>query len=189
MTKTHVVSARLELPNTVSVMRPTLFGNPFPGSMYGRAEAVKRYETYFHDRLTRDAFFAMEVENLRGKVITCVCAGRPCHAYVIADHLNATEKKEKHMPVATAQGKQHALREWKKRSDANKEKDHEAINDRLPAGSPMYFGCKGCNASISVPESYTSRPQFCAECEALKTCGWFGEEPAPEQPVKADPTP
>lgn len=48
-------------------------------------------------------------------------------------------------------------------------------NSRAYAGSPMYFRCKSCGdpEGIVVPESYLSKPSLCAECAALKACGWL----------------
>ena len=46
-------------------------------------------------------------------------------------------------------------------------------NSRLPAGSPMYFNCKECNAPFAVPELYIERPQHCTECRSLIDSGWL----------------
>jgi len=72
----------------------------------------------------------------------------------------------------TAQGKEAALKALKERRKKNKDK--EAVdNSKLPAGSPMYFDCIGCNGNIVVPESYMSRPKLCGECQAMKDLGWL----------------
>jgi hypothetical protein len=76
------------------------------------------------------------------------------------------------MPLATTQGKEAALKALAKRRAANKDRKR-VQNDRLPAGSSMHFDCLGCGEDIEVPESYTSRPKLCSECQALKELGWL----------------
>lgn len=46
-------------------------------------------------------------------------------------------------------------------------------NASLYAGEPMYFHCQGCRAQIVVPESYITKPDLCAECQALVILGWM----------------
>jgi len=76
------------------------------------------------------------------------------------------------MTSATTQGKTVALKALKERRKANR--NRESIdNASLYAGSSMHFDCLGCNADISVPESYITRPKLCAECQALKDLGWL----------------
>jgi hypothetical protein len=50
-------------------------------------------------------------------------------------------------------------------------------NDRLDAGSPMYFYCMHCGILIEkLPEDYLFRPlQLCSQCKGLKEQGWLGE--------------
>ena len=76
------------------------------------------------------------------------------------------------MALATTQGKKVALAALAKRRKANKTKKH-IDNGSLPAGSPMYFYCDGCDADIIVPEDYIIRPRLCSECKALKDLGWL----------------
>jgi hypothetical protein len=76
------------------------------------------------------------------------------------------------MALATTKGKEFALKALEERRKKYADKK-STNNSALPAGSPMYFDCKGCNADIVVPETYLSRPQFCEECGALKQCGWL----------------
>ncbi|OGE84611.1 MAG: hypothetical protein A3B23_03740 [Candidatus Colwellbacteria bacterium RIFCSPLOWO2_01_FULL_48_10] len=76
------------------------------------------------------------------------------------------------MALTTTQGKEAALGALQKRRLENK--DRKRIdNGSLYAGSPMHFDCSGCGADISVPEDYTTRPEFCPECEGLKELGWL----------------
>lgn len=46
-------------------------------------------------------------------------------------------------------------------------------NSASYAGSPMYFRCPGCDNphGICVPESYISKPEFCAACAEAKRFG------------------
>lgn len=46
-------------------------------------------------------------------------------------------------------------------------------NASLPAGSPMYFACIGCGATIEVHEAWLTKPDTCIECEALVKLGWM----------------
>jgi len=90
-------------PNTVSVTRPSKWGNPFfPGgglSMGGfneRMEMVVPPSTpencvkWFRIRIRDDVKFAAAVRNeLRGKNLACWCAlDQPCHADVLLEIAN-----------------------------------------------------------------------------------------------------
>jgi hypothetical protein len=77
------------------------------------------------------------------------------------------------MSSLTSEGKDFALAKLAERRKQYSGQDHSARNSDLPAGSPMYFGCKTCNAVISVPESYTHRPTLCRDCQDLKDVGWL----------------
>jgi hypothetical protein len=46
-------------------------------------------------------------------------------------------------------------------------------NESLPAGSPMYFRCRACGATLTEPEGYVSRQKVCDECQALIDLGWM----------------
>jgi hypothetical protein len=76
------------------------------------------------------------------------------------------------MTVATSKGKQFALDQLAKRRKRNANLK-PVDNSRAYAGSPMIFNCIGCNGEIAVSESYTTRPKFCEECQALNACGWL----------------
>ena len=90
-------------PNTVSVTRPGIFGNPFKakdaeeaGYRNGPAMAVwafrewlkgagkhGEFASYERDRRQR---IELELPRLRGKNLACFCApGQPCHADVLLE--------------------------------------------------------------------------------------------------------
>jgi len=46
-------------------------------------------------------------------------------------------------------------------------------NSASPAGSPMVFQCRTCNAPIIVGEDYETKPTHCMECQALIDLGWM----------------
>jgi len=74
--------------------------------------------------------------------------------------------------LATTLSKAHALQMLTMRREQYKNKP-TIDNSSLYAGSPMYFDCLTCRATIAVPETYISRPSHCPECQALKECGWL----------------
>jgi len=76
------------------------------------------------------------------------------------------------MAKATTQGKVAALKALEERREANRNRK-SVDNASLYAGSSMHFGCLGCNAEITVPENYITRPKLCSECQALKDLGWL----------------
>ncbi len=76
------------------------------------------------------------------------------------------------MPLATQRGRDFALKALAKRRKANKTRTRIRNGD-LPAGSPMYFDCDTCGGGIVVPENYTTKPDLCDECQALKSAGWL----------------
>ncbi len=53
-----------------------------------------------------------------------------------------------------------------------KNQEHIA-NWKLPAGSPMYFYCKGCDKPIVVPEAWLEKPDHCLDCRYLIIKGWM----------------
>ena len=74
--------------------------------------------------------------------------------------------------VATIHGKEHALAELALRRKLYKDRP-EIDNGSFYAGEPMYYGCIGCNAVITVPEDWLTRPKMCPECQALHELGWM----------------
>jgi len=80
--KTLVVNCRKERYD-VYIGRPSIFGNPFrEGS---RTQVIDQYRQYFQDRIKNDPVFRKAVLSLRGKILGCFCAPRPCHGDVIVD--------------------------------------------------------------------------------------------------------
>ena len=73
-------------PNTVSVARPSKWGNPFTVAEYGRSLAVAN----FRNRLIgMDLIGALDLSELRGKNLACWC--RPhdeCHADILLEMAN-----------------------------------------------------------------------------------------------------
>ena len=66
------------------------FGNPdrlFPG--YSRDEAIRRYHSYFLQRIATDPEFRRRVLELRGKRLGCFCSPKACHGDVIAAWVDA----------------------------------------------------------------------------------------------------
>lgn len=74
--------------------------------------------------------------------------------------------------AATENGKKFALEQLEIRRKENS-KVPIVDNSSLPAGSPMFFRCLTCGATIAVPEMWLSKPDLCEECSALETLGWL----------------
>ena len=65
-------------PGTVSVARPSRWGNPFPVENGDHATAVARFEAYLE---TQPDLVASAKQELRGKNLMCFCLPtEPCHA-------------------------------------------------------------------------------------------------------------
>ena len=100
MPETRVVNIRHSKCDQL-IDRTTIFGNPFPEWKWGREECVRRFETYFWDRIERDPAWKAEVLAIREKDsggvvrIGCHCAPLDCHGNVIADYLNSYDEIEK----------------------------------------------------------------------------------------------
>jgi hypothetical protein len=68
----------------VFIGRPSIFGNPFHlGADGTRTEVLIKYEVWLRQRLVEDLAFARELDGLRGKVLACFCAPKPCHGNII----------------------------------------------------------------------------------------------------------
>jgi hypothetical protein len=73
----------------------------------------------------------------------------------------------------TAQGKAVALAKLAERRASNKPLPPD-YNSTLPAYSPMFYNCIGCNEVLSLPEDWKPpRRELCTECEALRVLGWL----------------
>jgi hypothetical protein len=98
-------------PNTISVARPTMFGNPWcigliacncrtPGECRCNsfrcataAEAVEAFREWWAERLTRLYPYAQraqyQLDLLKGRNLACWCKiGEPCHADVLLELAN-----------------------------------------------------------------------------------------------------
>jgi len=99
--KVRVVNGGRFVPQAVYVGRPTRWGNPFRVREAGsHAEAVRRYEAYFRERLKHPKF-REALEALYGRLrrtgtltLSCHCAPRPCHGEVIARWLAERGREE-----------------------------------------------------------------------------------------------
>lgn len=73
-----------------SIMRPTIYGNPFKIGVHGtRAEVVLKYKHYFWARINSDAEFLARVLDLEGHDLMCCCAPMACHGDVIVAWFDA----------------------------------------------------------------------------------------------------
>lgn len=73
-------------PNTVSVARPTKWGNPFSVAEHGRELAVRNYRRYL---IGLRQIGALDLSALRGKNLACWCRpGEACHADVLIELAN-----------------------------------------------------------------------------------------------------
>jgi hypothetical protein len=70
----------------VSIMRPSLWGNPYHNGT--RAQNVEAYRSYFYSRILADPAFRAQTYALRGKVLVCCCKPDLCHGDVIAEWLD-----------------------------------------------------------------------------------------------------
>jgi hypothetical protein len=72
----------------VEIGRPSKWGNPFAIDRDGnRAQVIARYERYLLD----NAELMAALPELRGKVLGCWCAPRPCHGDVLVRLANASK--------------------------------------------------------------------------------------------------
>lgn len=68
----------------VSVMRGTLFGNPYRMGFHGdRAAVVRLYRALLWHRVRTEPAFAEQVRALHGRDLVCCCAPLACHADVL----------------------------------------------------------------------------------------------------------
>ncbi len=72
--------------NTMSVARPTKWGNPFSVAEYGRELAVKNHRMKL---VGLAAIGALDLSELRGKSLACWCPiGSACHADALLEMAN-----------------------------------------------------------------------------------------------------
>ena len=88
-------------PYDVLIDRRTIFGNPFPEWKWGREECIRRFETYFWQRIERDPAWKAELLKIRergknGEVcLGCHCAPLPCHGDIYVAFLSTYDEIEK----------------------------------------------------------------------------------------------
>ena len=84
--------------NTVSVARPTKWGNPFrvgDATIPTTKEAVRRFRHWIADRMVVGPP-PPDPSELRGKNLACWCRlGTPCHADVLLELANSAHPLEK----------------------------------------------------------------------------------------------
>jgi len=98
MTETTVVNIRYSKCEQL-IDRTTIFGNPFPEWKWGREVCIRKFETYFWDRIERDPAWKAEVLELKGKVLGCWCKQPDrevaCHGDIYVVFLESYEITEK----------------------------------------------------------------------------------------------
>ena len=73
----------------VSIMRPSLFGNPFKIRRDGsREQVIAKFKIYLWNRVRVDRDFFLAIEHLRGKILMCCCKPLSCHGDVIVEYLD-----------------------------------------------------------------------------------------------------
>jgi len=91
---TTIVNRYHKVPFDVYIGRPSKFGNPFKlehmGDDVERTSVVALYRAWIwqpeQEQLRRDA-----IKELRGKVLGCWCAPKPCHGDVLAEIADGEE--------------------------------------------------------------------------------------------------
>jgi hypothetical protein len=78
-----------EDPAYVFVGRPSHWGNPYRLSQYDRATAIRLYENYINNCMTKN-----KLSKLAGKMLVCFCAPLRCHGDVLARRVNETVNHE-----------------------------------------------------------------------------------------------
>lgn len=68
----------------ISIMRPSIFGNPFQIGKDGtRDEVVRKYRHWLWKKINEDLEFRASVLSLKGHDLICCCAPRVCHGDVL----------------------------------------------------------------------------------------------------------
>ena len=69
-------------PHDVYIGRPSVWGNPFAmKSEADRAKVIADYEAWLQ---TKPELIAKAKRELKGKVLACYCAPKPCHGDILA---------------------------------------------------------------------------------------------------------
>lgn len=80
--QTRVVN-KFKEPYGVYIGRGSEWGNPFTVEDHGRDEAIRLYEKYMRERLSKEPGLVIQLLKLRGKVLGCFCHPKPCHGDVL----------------------------------------------------------------------------------------------------------
>ena len=87
---THRLVVHRRQPHDLYVGRPSIWGNPFRlGPDGSREEVIWKYRTW----LLGNTYLMNRIVLLRGKVLACWCAPKPCHADVLAELANGEEEE------------------------------------------------------------------------------------------------
>lgn len=71
-------------PDAISIMRGTIFGNPYVMGPDGtREEVVELFRHYLFRRLQSEPVFAEQVKSLHNKTVCCCCFPKPCHGDIL----------------------------------------------------------------------------------------------------------
>ena len=84
-----------ELEGMVSIMRPSIFGNPFIiGKDGDRDEVVEKFKTYFLDKVANDPTYRQALFELyeSGDDIYCCCSPQRCHGDYIVNFYKMYKK-------------------------------------------------------------------------------------------------
>ena len=89
MKKLALVVNRKDGTRGVSIMRPSLFGNPFKiGRDGSREQVIAKFKLYLWNRVRVDRKFYHALEDLRGQTLVCCCKPLACHGDVILAYLD-----------------------------------------------------------------------------------------------------
>lgn len=69
--------------NAVYVGRPSKWGNPYPATLYGRKDSIRRYKEWLHEEGP-----IADIAELKGMDLVCWCAPMPCHADYLLELAN-----------------------------------------------------------------------------------------------------
>lgn len=77
----------LECQNSFDILiqRPTIWGNPYKASVYGRTEALRLYRDY----LLGNPDLLCQLYKLYNKVLACGCSPLPCHGDLLVKICNS----------------------------------------------------------------------------------------------------
>lgn len=86
----------------VYIGRPSKWGNPFVVGKHGvRGECIALHGADMRSRLRKDATLWAALDELRGLVLGCWCAPRPCHGDLLVYLANASaQERERWLALA-----------------------------------------------------------------------------------------